>query len=504
MINFTPTDTSPDDQEALVDVEGRMEQIEANEFKKKSVSGAIFYTLRSLLLYGISMITAVILAGYLSAEEFGVYGIVTQIVALLQFFSDIGLGYTLIQQKEKPDLNEYKTVFTVQQILAFIIFLAVVLLAASTTMQVKVGTAGIWVLLALGISFPLSSLKVIPAIILERDLNFSKLVIPNIFEQVIYNAILIYMVITGKGVVAYAYAVIARGIVGVIAMYIIQPWKLGLALDFKVIKKTLGTALQFQATDFLARIKDQLFYLLLGWWLPLNQFGFITWSKSWSQMPYMLTVQNVVSITFPAFSRLQHDKQRLAKAIEKSMFFITLFIFPMLVGMSIFIIPLVQIVERYQKWQPAIITFIFFTLSIAWSAISTPLTNTLAAIGKINITLKLMMMWTSLTWIITPVLLWRFGFNAVAFSAFLISFTSILPVYYVKKYIKFNAWDNIWRQLLAAFFMGGVGVLGLSYWSMGIKHMLIGMLIVGFSYLAVIGLIGRKKLIFEFNSLKNK
>ncbi|MEN8252819.1 MAG: oligosaccharide flippase family protein [Patescibacteria group bacterium] len=502
MINKTAIDTNPDSDEVLPTIETGMGEIEAKRFKKKSVSGAISYTLRSLILYGISMFTAVILAGYLSAEEFGVYGIVTQIVALLQFFSDIGLGYALIQQKNKPSLKEYRTVFTIQQILALLIFLTTVFIAMSGVMQEKVGIAGVWVLLALGASFPLSSLKVIPAIILERDLNFSKLIIPNVFEQLVYNAILIYMVINGKGVFSYAYAVIVRSIVGVIVMYLVQSWKIGLALNFKIIKKTLGTALQFQATDFLARIKDQLFYLVLGWWLPLNQFGYITWSKSWSQMPYMLTVQNVVAITFPAFSRLQHDKKRLAKAIEKSLFFITLLIFPMLVGMSVFIIPLTQIFERYQKWQPALITFIFFTLSIAWSAVSTPLTNTLAAIGKISITLRLMIMWTSLTWIITPILLWKFGFNAVAFSAFLISFTSILPVYLTKKYVKFNAWDNVWRQLLAAIIMGVVGVLGLQYWGQSFTKMLIGILIVGFSYLLILALIARKKIILELKSLR--
>jgi hypothetical protein len=73
----------------------------------------------------------------------------------------------------------------------------------------------------------------------------------------------------------------------------------------------LGFGAKFQLNDFLARIKDQLYFLVLGQVLPLNQFGFIQWAKNWSMYPYNLTVQNVMAITFPTFSRLQKRKDLL-------------------------------------------------------------------------------------------------------------------------------------------------------------------------------------------------
>ncbi len=493
----TATDTTDDLQEALGEVE-------AQEFKKRSVSGAISYTLRSLFLYGIGLVTAFILAAHLSVEAFGIYGIVTQIVGLLQFFSDVGLGPALIQKKTNPTLKEYRVVFTVQQLLSWLLFLAVALLATTGWLTPKLGIEGIWVLLALGFSFPLSSLKIVPAIILERKLEFSKLVTPSIFEQIVYNVVLVYLVLNGMGVMAYAYAVILRGIIGVIAMYFVQGWSVGLSLHYKTIRSIIGTGVKFQLSDFLARIKDQLFYLALGKFLPLREFGYISWSKSWSQVPYMLTVQNVIAITFPAYSRLQHDKKRLQKAIEKSIFFITLSIFPILVGMSVFIWPLTQIVDKYAKWEMAVPTFIFFTLSIAWAAISTPLTNTLNAIGQINKTLKLMLMWTGLTWMATPIFIWQFGFNGVALAALLISFTSILPIYMVKQHITLNIWDQVWRQLLASVVMAGVGVIGLQAWSASFRNLLLGMIVVGSSYLLALSVIGFKKLKYELESLLSR
>lgn len=494
-MNEAAIDTTND----LVDALG---EEEAQSFKRRSVSGAISYTIRSLFLYGIGLVTSLLLAAYLDAEAFGIYGLVTQIVSLLQFFSDVGFGPTLIQKKAEPTIEEYRVVFTAQQLLSWFIFACTVLLAVSGILTEKLTEAGIWVLLALGVSFPLSSLKTIPAIILERKLDFSRLVIPSIFEHLVYSAILMVMVISGAGVKAYAYAVLLRAVVGVLVMYWLQRWPLGFHLDRSIINSVITTGVKFQAADLLAKIKDNLFYLVLGWFLPLQQFGYITFAKQWSQVPYMLTVQNVIAITFPAYSRLQHDKVRLKKAIEKSIFFITLTIFPILVGMSIFIVPVTELIERYEKWQPAIPTFIFFTLSIAWAAVSTPLTNALNAIGHINVTLKLMVMWTILTWLLTPLLVYFFGFNGVALAAFVISFTSMVPIYYMEQHINLSIISNTWRQLLAAVLMTGVGYFGLPYWQQSFSWLIVGMVVVGSTYVLSFLLIGWKKITVELKSLR--
>ena len=285
-------------------------------------------------------------------------------------------------------------------------------------------------------------------------------------------------------------------------MVILQPWKFGIAIDRVALKGLFGYGVKFQLNDFLARIKDQLFYFLLAAFLPAKEFGYINWAKQWSMYPYTLTVQNVMSVTFPAFSRLQHNVQALQKAIEKSLFFITTAIFPILVGMIVFITPVLSVFPVYQKWQPAVLSLVFFTVSIGWSALSTPLTNTLNAVGKIDTTLKLMIMWTTLTWTITPVLLYFMGYNAVAVTASIISLTSLLPVYYVQKFIPIRFFDSIWRQLVAAAVMLAVGVVGIPYWGSSLSALLLGVVVVPGTYLLALLAIGRDKLIQEIQSLR--
>lgn len=495
-------------QTVAADVTNEVEEIfddeKLEEIKQKSVSGAVSYFIRTLFLNAIGLATQGILGAYLSVVDFGIFGFVTQFVGLFSFFSDIGLGAALVQKKTEPSLTDYRTAFTIQQILSWLIFLGFFLLMLSGIVQQKTGPVGSWLLIALGLSFPLASLKTIPSIMMERKLDFQKLVIPQIFEQIVYNGVLIFFAFRHTGVQSYTYAIFARSVVGVLSMTAIHPWRIGFSFNRESLRSLLGYGFKFQLNDFLSRVKDQFFYIVLGSFFSLTEFGYIQWSKTWSMYPYNLTVQNVMAITFPTFSRLQKNKEALGKAIDKSLFFITLAIFPILVGMSVFVIPFVHLVAKYHKWQPAVFSLIFFTLSIAWSAISQPLTNTLNAIGEINTSLKLMLMWIVLTWVLTPIFIYFFGFNGVALAAFVIAFSSLVPLIEVKKLVPIHAFESTWRQLVAAVAMGIVGIILLPFASSNLISMAGSAVFTSLVYGGTVLLFGKEKLIAEIQSLRKK
>ncbi len=478
--------------------------LDASEIKKKSVFGAMSFFGTTLNLNIVALAANLLLMAFLSPSDFGVYGFVMQINAILVFFSDVGLASSLIQKKREPGRGDYETVFWTQQALSWFIFGLSLLVLATGWVESTVGPAGNWILLALAISFPLATLKTVSSIKLSRSMQFHKMVIPQIFEQVFYNGGLIIMAWRGAGAMAYAYAIVARGIIGVIVMYVIQPFWPRFNFHWDSFKSTIKFGIKFQLNDFLARIKDNLFYLVVGARMGAQEFGYISWAKNWSMYPYNLTVQNIMNITFPTFSRLQEHLDLLRRAIEKSLFFITLTIFPILAGMVTFIYPLTVVVPEYGKWQPAIFSFVMFTLAIAWSAISSPLTNTLNAIGQINKTLKLMIFWTVLTWAVAFPLMWWLGFNGVALSAFLISWTSFLPVIMVRRVVKFKLWDNIWRQLLAAAVMAGFALALQSFWLQDIYWLIGGAIASGAVYGLVLLLVGRRKVWGEVKSLRAK
>ncbi len=470
------------------------------QVKQRSVKGVLSYSIRSFWLYGMALVAAAVLSAFLTEAEFGVYYLVTAVIGLFTFLSDIGLAASLVQKKESPTVPEMRTTFTVQQVLSLVI--AGILVALTPYWRGRgFGTAELALLYALASSFFLASLKTIPSILLERELRFDQIVIPGIVENTIFHGTTIILAWQGWGITSYTVAVVLRGLAGVITMYAIKRWPFGFGFDWSAFRHLLRFGAKFQLNDLLARIKDDLFIVVLGSFLPLNQLGYIAWARRWVTFPQQFSVNNVMAVTFPTFARLQHDKERLARALHKTLYFITLLILPLLAGMSLFLFPILQLVPQYTKWTPAVWSFVFFAVNIAWGSISTPLTNTLNAIGEINKTLKLMIMWTVLTWTISPIAVWLIGFNGVAVASALIGFSSVATIYLLRQVVPFRVWPAIWRQLAATSAMIAVGLIGWSFWSRSFLYLGSGMLLTSGVYTLAFLLVGWKSLKSELQSL---
>lgn len=470
------------------------------QVKKRSVKGVISYSLRSFLMYGMALVAAAVLSAFLTEAEFGIYYLVTAVIGLVTFLSDVGLAAALVQKKDAPTVEEMRTTFTVQQLLA--LFIAALLVALTPFWQQRgFGVPALGLLYALAGSFFLASLKTIPSILLERKLQFDRLVIPGIVENTLFHGTTIALAWMGWGITSYTVAVLVRGVAGVVVMYGLQRWPLGFGFSRPAFQHLIRFGAKFQLNDLLARIKDDLFIVALGSFLPLNQLGYIAWARRWVTFPQQFSVNNVMAVTFPTFSRLQNDPERLARALHKTLYFISLLIFPMLAGMSLFLLPAVQLIPQYTKWTPAVLSFILFAINIAWGAISTPLTNALNATGHINKTLKLMILWTILTWTISPAAIWFIGYNGVALASAIIGFSSIATVYMVKSVVPFRVIPAIWRQFVAAVVMIAAVLAGYSWWNDSFLYLAAGVFFAGSVYSASFLLIGWKSLQTELHSL---
>jgi O-antigen/teichoic acid export membrane protein len=160
---------------------------------------------------------------------------------------------------------------------------------------------------------------------------------------------------------------------------------------------------------------------------------------------------------------MQEEKKFLAAALEKSLFGVSAVLFPVL-GLMILLFPVIlELVPRYQKWEPALPSFYFLCAGAGVSALSNLLTNTLDATGQVRTTLKLMVMWIVLTWVLTLALVPRFGFTGVAAASFSVSLSIMVTIYLVKKSLPFRFLPMILPALAATGVMVGGGGWLLSF-----------------------------------------
>ena len=430
-----------------------MEEFSLEIVAVKSIKGVFALVSRTFLIQILSVVASFILTVYLTPANYGVFFVVSSIIVFLTYFQDIGLAAALVQKKEAVTTEELRTTFTLQQIIVLCLILPTLLFSSQISAFYRLNQAGFLLFLSLLFSFFTSSLRTIPTIMMERSLNYKRLVIPEIVENLVYNIALIFFAVSGFGITTFTIAVLARSVVGLIATYIVQPWPIGISFDFKSIKKLFSFGIPYQTNTFLALFKDNLLTIYIGKVLPFTEVGYIGFAQKWAFLPLRLIMDNVIRIAFPSMSRLQHDRDALRTGIEKSLFLVSFFIFPIAVAIVEFSPFLVSFIPRYEKWQPALLALSFYALSTVFSSISTPLTNFLTAIGKVKITLYFMVFWTATTWILTPLFIFKFGYNGVAAASFLVSITSILVFIISRRYIEFSFVKPVARQLLAAIIM---------------------------------------------------
>lgn len=430
-------------------------EINLDTVKHRAVKGIIALSGRTFVLQAIAFASFTLFGAFLNSAEYGVYVLVLAVKNFFAYFSDVGLSAALIQKKENVSREDLRTSFTIQQIL---VILAVVIIFLATPFFVKVyhlEQQAVWLLWALAVSLLLSSLKTIPSVLLERRLEFGKLVLPQIIESLLFNLIAVYMVWKGFGVTSFTFAVLAQSVVGLVLIYVIQPWMPGISFSLSSIKQLFKFGIPYQINTFLAVIKDDGLIIFLGGILGTSGLGLLIWAQKWGQAPLRFFMDQVIKVTFPAYSRMQDNKEELSKAVSRSIFFICFLVFPSLVGLVILAPLLVEIIPKYGKWQPAILALTFFSVSAALAAVTTPLTNMLNAIGKIKITFKLMIMWTVLTWLLVPYLAKSYGFTGAAAGAMLVGTSSLVAIFVAYKNVRF-ALSSIFKPLVASIIMLGI------------------------------------------------
>lgn len=422
--------------------------------KHKAVSGVVALTGRTFILQGIALVATFLLTVFLDPREYGVFFLVAAIINFFAYFSDVGLAAALIQKKERVTQEELRTTFTVQQILVLLLLLMILLATPLIKKFYGLSQEGIYLLWALGFSLFLSSLKTIPSVLLERELDFNKLVIPQVVETILFNATAVYLAWKGWGITSFTVAVLIRGISGFILIYLLRPWVPGLAFSRASLRGLLRFGLPYQANTFLAVAKDDGMTAVLGGILGPAGIGLLGWAQKWAFAPLRFFMDQVIKVTFPAFSRLQEKEEELSNAVSRSIFFVCLLVFPSLVGLLLIAPPLTEVIPKYEKWQPALFALGLYGVNSAWAAVTTPLTNLLNAIGKITITFRLMIMWTALTWLLVPGLAIVYGVNGAAAGAAIVGTSSAVAIWLVRRYVSFDMLSSVGKPLLAAVGMG--------------------------------------------------
>ena len=469
----------------------------------RAVSGALMLVLRKFALRGVSYLGSIFLARLLAPEIFGVFAIVSFIINFFAFFSDVGLGAALIQKKDRLVPNDLSVTFTFQQILVVITMGIVFILAPFSAAKYHLGNDGVWMIRIFSISLFLTSLKTIPSILLERQLKFAKLIIPEVVEVISFQILAVGLAWQGYGIWSFIIALLVRSFLGTITLYFISPWRPSFAWDKDKIKRLVSFGIPFQLNGFIATIKDAVMPIFVGAVSGAAAVGYLNWAMTFSKLP-ILFMSDVFRVTFPTYSRIQDKKVILKKAVEKTIRFVNLFLFPAVFLLAAAARPIVTIIFT-DKWLPALPAFYIHLFGILVVGIANSFMDTFWALGKTKIAVRLLIIYTVVNWVTSVPLVYRFGFTGAMVGSVIVLYLSLpLTWYQMNKIVHVEVIKNIWPAFFASV------MAGLVTWQLS-KTFIIDIVTLGMALLAgglvygcLLIAIERKRLLDDARWLWNK
>jgi O-antigen/teichoic acid export membrane protein len=365
---------------------------------RKSVQGVLALGVRQVLVQGLNLTGAVLLARILSPAEFGMFAIITFILSFLLAFGDAGLGASLIREPNAPAEEDYRAVFTAQQALVVAVVVTSWVAApwAARAYGLPAEHARLFRLVALSLLF--TSFQVIPSIRLERHLGFNKLAIVETGMALVFNGSAVAMALMGFGAFSFAWALLFRSVAGAVLAYAVSPWLPRWHWQWELVRRHLSFGIPYQGFNFVCLLKDSMNPVFIGILLGPAQVGYINWALMVSAAPgYLLMVLRRVYL--PAFSRMQDHPESLRQFVEQVIRASNALYAPIAVLTLALIEPITRIVFG-AKWLTAIPLFYLFWVGSVFSPTSVAAISLLNAVGRSRVPFIFVVIRTVTIWVI--------------------------------------------------------------------------------------------------------
>ena len=333
---------------------------DAAAVKTRAVSGVKILAARTLISVLLRVVSSLCLARLLFPRDYGVFGVVSYITGLGMFLCDAGLAGALVRQHRKPTPDETCTVFWSQQALTALVVLGVLGTAPWLLHLYKLSPDALLLLVVMALGLFLSSLRVIPMMILERDLQFPAIARCELIENVAQTGATVLFAFLGWGAWALAGGGLVRGVVGLACVWAASPWRPQGRFQFDIVRQLARFGIAYQLNAIVPTLLGGWMPLVVGRVLGVAAVGLVGWAGNLASVPMMLSgVLNRVA--FPAYSRLQSDPEALGRYLSSSIRRISA-VFCLLIPLVVIACPVLIPALFRARWTPAVPLVQWFSL----------------------------------------------------------------------------------------------------------------------------------------------
>lgn len=358
----------------------------ADNFKSKARSGFYWSAASNIANKGLQFIFSIILARLLLPNDYGIIGILTIFITIIQLFVDSGFSNAIItkQERTQTDLSTafYFNVFV--GIIGYaILFFTSPYIADFYDMPILSP-----ILKVIGMGVIINSLNIVQVAHYAIQLNFKTPAIISISCQIVTGIVGIALAYRGFGVWSLVFQQVTGGVMNLVLNWFCVKWRPSLVFSFSSVKMLWNYGSRVLGSALISTTYDNIQPLIIGKCFSASELGLFTRAQGFATLPSSNLSGILAKVTFPLLSKINNDLERLATVYRRLLRVAAFIVFPAMIGLAVLSAPLVQFLLP-ERWYGCIPLLQIICFSLMWQPISLVNLSLLNAAKRPDVVLKL-------------------------------------------------------------------------------------------------------------------
>ena len=412
--------------------------------RKQTFSGLIWTFADTFLLRGVSFIATIVIARLLGPSEFGLIGMISVFIAIGTSLVDSGLSSSLIRTQDADD-TDFSTVFYLNLGMSFFVYI-MLFLAAPYIAGFYNQTILTNVIRLYCFSFLISAFSSIQLAILDKEMQFRKMMLYNIPGVLIGVSVGIALGYLGYGVWSIVWMYLTTQIIQSLVLWSFSKWKPSRTFSKEKMKYHYGFGYKLMLSGLLDTVFKNIYNILIGKFFSVRSLAFYERANTFNEYPVSILTGIIARVSYPLMSKMQMEKERLAAVYQQLLQFTFFITAPLMLGAAAIAKPLFLLVLGTQ-WLPAVPFFKIICLASMLYPIHAFNINVLKVSGRSDLFLKLEIV-KKIIVVISILIAFQFGIYGLVWSSVITSFLSlVINTHYSSEIINYTTKNQLLDML---------------------------------------------------------
>lgn len=310
----------------------------------------------------IQILCNMVLARFLSVDDFGTIGVLTIIFMVANVLIDSGLGGSLVKEPIVTKID-CSTIGVFNICISIILYIFLFLLAP--IIQNYYGIINLdYIVRILSLTFVIGSFGMVPKALLVRNLKFRTICIITLFSIIVASFVSISMAIKGFGVYSLvAYQLVNISLISLLSCFFAK-FFITFRFSFSSLKHLFSFGFYTTITSIIDTIYENLLTSLTGKYLSVSQAGFLSQAKKIEDGMSTSIASTIGNISFPILTKLKENSIVFKKEAWSLLYIIMIFSFPILLIISVYSDRIIVLLFG-ETWLQAA----FYLKSLIWAGL---------------------------------------------------------------------------------------------------------------------------------------